>query len=123
MLHLLANQRNASLSASTADFLLEYLTSSCLGGSRDPEPPYAALRALSKLLASFGNKVTSSERTAQSVVRPLMLPLIERAAGGAHAAVQCRCAALDCMAGLLRHPTQASAMFSPLVVDVRDDGR
>jgi len=116
-LHLLANQKNADMTTSQTDFIVSYLT------SRSLPPDHGTLRALSKVLTNFGNKVTSSEITAQEVVAPLILPLIATSPNTTPINTSStRCAALDCISGLLKHPVQASAIFSPLVVDVRDDG-
>jgi hypothetical protein len=116
LLHLLANQKTADISTADVDAVVAFLTAEA-AATKD----YSVLRALSKMLSVFASRVSSSESIAQSVVKSLMLPLIQSTARTKDG-TQVRAAALDCITGLLRSSVHASAIFSPLVVDVRDDG-
>ncbi|GMH88605.1 hypothetical protein TrVE_jg2653 [Triparma verrucosa] len=77
--------------------------------------PYPPVRGLSKLLSTFGSKLPA-EKTTQTLVTPLMLPLTQSSNS------QIKCAAVDSLAGLLRFNNYGSSIFGSLVVDVDDEG-
>ena len=106
------------------DYIVSVLSDTLTKQLKKGDVDYTVVRTLSKVLSQFGSKVTSSEKTAHLVVSPIVLPIAESnpTSGSSSQTSQIKCAALDCVAGLLRHGTHASALLSPLVVDVEDDG-
>ncbi|GMH73769.1 hypothetical protein TL16_g06277 [Triparma laevis f. inornata] len=78
--------------------------------------PYPQIRGLSKLLSAFGSKLPA-ERTTQTLLKPLILPLLKTSTSS-----QIKCASIDCLAGVLRFNNYGSSLYGSLIVDVDDNG-
>ena len=136
-LHILAKAPYTDMPTPEVDYIVSFLKSVLLADLTKPpstkgapvdyanKVDYTVVRTLSKVLSQFGSKVTSSESIARDVVRPIILLILAPGPNPPTSTPQTTnvtCACLDCLGGLLKHGSHTSALLSPLVIDVLDDG-
>jgi len=95
----------------------------------------SAMDCLCAILTEFGS-ILAAEATAENVVWPLLLPILESNTSGdtctarsdgdlrghVHVLKASIPSTLDCFSGLLRHKQHSSAILAPLILDISNNG-